>query len=80
MIGLTTILIRENPAPYIVNITSALFNCIVTMLKIEQAIDQAEQLRKKKKAKPAHSEEQVTDEEIPSNEQIISSHLKDFKK
>lgn len=55
-----------------------IFNSIVTVLRIEKAVEQAEQLRKKKKTKP-QDEDAAPEEEVPSNETIITSYLKDFK-
>ncbi len=77
VIGISSIFIQPNISHYVSSQITELFGAVVTMLKIIQAIEQAEIMRKKRNAKKEGSNEL---EEIPTNEEIINSYLENFQK
>lgn len=78
MIGISSIFIQPNISPHVSSQITELFSAVVTMLKIIQAIEQAEIMRKKRNAKKDSATEEL--EEIPSNEEIINRYLEDFQR
>ena len=80
VIGMTNVLAQSDLASWVSNKIVMIFDATVTMLLIEQAIEQAEQMRRKKKPQPKPGQIENPEEEIPQNEDIIKNYLKDFKK